>query len=60
MFVYLAAITCGSQSNSEFEFLSEFEIEFKNILGYESGAQMGLIMKKTRGKKSRPTVPLRI
>jgi hypothetical protein len=60
MFVCLATIIYSSQLNSEFEFFSEFETDFKNILGYESGAQMGLIMKKTRGKKSRATVLLRI
>jgi hypothetical protein len=32
--------------------LGEFEIKIKNILGHESGAHMGLIYEKTRGKKS--------
>jgi hypothetical protein len=30
----------------EFEYLREFETEIKNILGYESGAHMGLIHEK--------------
>ncbi len=51
----------------EYEYLREFETEFENILGCESGAHMGSMnqgpiwgqfMKKTRGKKSRATVPL--
>jgi hypothetical protein len=45
----------------EFEDLGEFEIEIKNILEHESEAQMELIHeKKTRGQKSRATVPLKI
>jgi hypothetical protein len=39
------------QSNFEFEYLSEFVIEFKNILGYESEAQMGLIDEKNQKSK---------
>jgi hypothetical protein len=42
----------------EFEYLGEFEMEIKNILGHESGAHMGLIHEKTRGQKSRATLPL--
>ncbi len=42
----------------EFEYLGEFEIEIKNILEHESGSHMGLIQEKTRGQKSRATVPL--
>jgi hypothetical protein len=34
-------------------------MKIKNILGHESGAHMGLIYEKTRGNKSRATVPLR-
>ncbi len=30
----------SGQSNFEYEYLSEFETEFKNILGHESGAQV--------------------
>ncbi len=45
----------------KFEYLWEFEPEFKNFLGYELGAHMGSIHeKKTRGQKSRATVPLSI
>ncbi len=43
----------------EFEYLREFEMEIKNILGHELGAHMRLIHEKTRGQKSRATVPLR-
>ncbi len=36
----------SGQSNFEFEFLGEFENEFKNVLGYESGALVGPIDEK--------------
>jgi hypothetical protein len=43
----------------KFEYLREYEPEFENVLGYELGAHMGSIReKKTRGQKSRATVPL--
>jgi hypothetical protein len=42
----------------KFEYLGKFEKEIKNILEHESGAHMGLIHEKTRGQKSRATVPL--
>jgi hypothetical protein len=48
----------SGQSNLKFEYLGEFETEFDNILGHESGAQVGSIHGKTRGQKSRATVPL--
>jgi hypothetical protein len=35
----------------EYEYLREFETEFVNILECESGAHMGSIHEKTRGKK---------
>jgi hypothetical protein len=41
----------GGQSNFEFEYLGEFITEFENILGYESGAQMGLIDEKNQRSK---------
>jgi hypothetical protein len=41
----------------KFEYLREFETEFENVLGYELGAHMGSIHEKTRGQKSRATVP---
>jgi hypothetical protein len=47
----------GSQANFEFKNLGEFETEFVNILGYESGAKMCLIYGKTKGRKSCATVP---
>jgi hypothetical protein len=40
------------RNHFQFEYLSEFEMKIKNILGHESGAHMGLIYEKTRGKKS--------
>jgi hypothetical protein len=40
----------SGQSNFKFEYLGEFETELKNLLGHESGAQVGAIHKKTRGK----------
>jgi hypothetical protein len=49
----------SGQSNFKFEYLGEFETKFKNILGHESGAQVGLIHEKTRGKKPRATDPLK-
>ncbi len=42
----------------KYEYLREFETEFENILGCESGAHMGQFMKKKQSKKSRATVPL--
>ncbi len=47
-FFLLAAILYSGQSYFEFEYLVEFETEFENILGYESGAQMGLIDEKNQ------------
>jgi hypothetical protein len=40
-------------------YLGEFEAEFKKGLARESGAQGYCLMKKTEGRKSRDTVPLR-
>jgi hypothetical protein len=48
----LICINSG-QSNFEFEYIGEFETEFKTILEYESGARVGLIgSKKQRAKIS--------
>ena len=44
--------------NFEIEYLGEIETEFENILAFLSGAQMGGIMTKTGGQKSRDTLPL--
>jgi hypothetical protein len=41
----------SGQSNFEIENLGEFLIEFENILGYESEAQMWLIDKKNQRLK---------
>jgi hypothetical protein len=38
----------SGQSNFKFEYLREFKTEFKNILGHESGAQVGSIHEKTQ------------
>jgi hypothetical protein len=35
----------------EFEYLSEFKMEIKNIFGHESGAHMGLIHEKKQEAK---------
>ncbi len=40
------------------EYLREFETEFENILVWESGSIWGRLLKKTRGRQSRATVPL--
>jgi hypothetical protein len=48
----------SGQSNFKFEYLGEIKTEFENILGHESGGQVVLIHEKTRGQKSRATVPL--
>jgi hypothetical protein len=40
------------------EYLREFEALGKRALTRESGAQVGLFDEKTRGQKSRDTVPL--
>jgi hypothetical protein len=40
------------------KYFREFEKEFKNVLGCEFGDYMGSIREKTRGQKSRATVPL--
>jgi hypothetical protein len=34
------------QSNFKFEYLGEFETDFENVLGHESGALVGSIDKK--------------
>ncbi len=59
-----------AQNELKFEYLGEIEVIFEMALGNESGNQMGSIheknqgtrwvqfMKKTRGKKSRETIPL--
>ncbi len=47
------------QSNFEFEYFGEFETEFKTILEYESGARWVRLVEKSRGQKSRATVPLK-
>ena len=45
-------------SNFKFEYLRENEFLRKTILACLSGAQMGSIHEKNRGKKSRDTAPL--
>jgi hypothetical protein len=41
----------SGQSNLKFEYLVEFETEFENILGHESGAQVGSIREKNQRSK---------
>ncbi len=49
-FVVRGMIPCGT--TFEFEYLGEFKMDIKNILGHESGAHMGLIHEKKRSKIS--------
>jgi hypothetical protein len=42
--------------NSEFEYLREFNIEFEQNLGFESGVPMSRVHENTRGLKSCATV----
>ncbi len=49
----------SGKSNIKFEYIGEFETELKKFLEYESGAQVGSI-EKSRGRKSRATVPLNL
>jgi hypothetical protein len=44
--------------NLKVENLGEIKVIFKMALDYESENQVGSIHKKTRGKKSRETIPL--
>jgi hypothetical protein len=43
----------------EFEYLCEFETEFENNLGSDSGGSYGVDSRKNRGQKSRATLPLK-
>jgi hypothetical protein len=55
-------ISVGYQTlgnNIELEYFCEFETEFENNLGSDSGVHMGLIHKKSRGQKSSATVSLK-
>ncbi len=38
----------SSQSNFKFEYLDKFETELENILGHESGGQVGSIHEKNQ------------
>ncbi len=42
------------------EYLGEFEFIFKTILDYESGDQMGSLMKQNRHQQSHAWAPLRL
>jgi hypothetical protein len=57
-FVPRGLIPC--RTTFKFEYLREFEPEFKIVLGYESRAYMAPIHEKTRGQKSHATVHLRV
>jgi hypothetical protein len=50
----------SGQSNFEFEYLGEFVSEFEYILGYESGAQMGLIDEKKQMSKISCYCPFKV
>ena len=45
--------------NLKIEYLGEIKVIFEMALGNESGNQVGSIHEKTRGRKSRETIPLR-
>ena len=54
-------LACESNfSNFKFEYLPESEFLRKTILACLSGAQMGPIHEKNRGRKSRDTAPLKL
>jgi hypothetical protein len=48
-FFWLAALLYSGQSNFEIEYLAEVVTEFKNILGYESGAQYSTYLQYIQG-----------
>ncbi len=50
----------SGQSNFEFEYIGEFETEFKTILEYESGAQVGSIGRKKQRAKISCYCPFKI
>ena len=56
-----AVLACAESnvSNFKFEYLREKEFLRKTILACLSGAPMGLIHEKKRGRKSRDTAPLK-
>ena len=54
----MLACTESNFSNFKFEYLRENKFLRKTILACLSGAQMGLIHEKNRGRKSRDTAPL--
>ncbi len=43
---WLAAIIHSGQSKFEYKYLGDSQTEFENILGYESGDQVGLLDEK--------------
>ncbi len=51
---------CCTNSSFEFEYLREFEIEFKNILGYEEGVQIGSINGKIQRLKISCYCPFKV
>ncbi len=44
--------------NIKVEYLGEIEVIFEMALSNESGDQVGSIYEKSRGRKSRETIPL--
>jgi hypothetical protein len=59
-FLWLANKIYSNQSNFEVEDLGEFLTKFVNILGYESGAQLGLIDIKKQELKISRTLSLHV
>jgi hypothetical protein len=57
-FLFRGILCRPGRTTFEVEYVQGIKTEFKNILGYETGAHMGSIHEKTRGWKYRATVPL--
>jgi hypothetical protein len=55
---FRCTVLYSGESNFKFGYVGKSKTEFENVLGYESGAQVGSIDEKTRGRKSCATVPL--
>jgi hypothetical protein len=49
----------SAELNSKIEYLGEYEFIFKTALAHESGDPGYCLPKKTEGRKSRETVPLK-
>jgi hypothetical protein len=49
----------SAESNLKIEYLREYEFIFKTALAHESGDPVVSLAEKTKGRKSRETVPLK-